>query len=119
MVDSLYEIDRIKITYLHSPEPGREKEIVSGEDHELWLKDKDGEWYRYIIPKGVLKELARTMGDNDLLGLINKINNLNFSISDNFSTSKISFTEVGKAFLKAYQKEEEEVEKYLSEQRKK
>ncbi|HUW43976.1 MAG TPA: hypothetical protein VMV95_03395 [Bacillota bacterium] len=119
MSDPLYETDRIKITYLHSLEPGKENEISSGKDHELWLKEKDGEWNRYMLPRGVLRELARTVSDNDVFGLISKLDNFNTSIYTDFARKKIFLGDVAQAFLKAYQKEEEEVEKYFSEQKKK
>ena len=94
MIDPLYKKDKIKITYLHSPEPGKEDEIISVEDHELWLQDEDEggrkylEWNRYIIPRGVLKELARTVSDNDTFGLISKLDTINPEIYTDFARKK-------------------------------
>ena len=111
--DTLYEKGRLKITYLHSPEPGREKEVISGEDHELWIKDKNNEWNRYIIQRGILRELAGA-AENDssrLVGILNR------TIPDIFSGMrrwKIRLGEIGTAFIEAYQKEQEEFEKYLA-----
>ncbi len=91
MDDSLYEKDRVKITYLHSLEPGKENEIISGEDHELWLGKEDGEWDKYIIPRGVLKELARTVRDKDGHGLISKLDAINLLIIKDIARKKNLF----------------------------
>ena len=59
----LYVSDRIKVTYLHSPEPGKRDEVVSTEDHELWVRSGEGdEWHSYIIQRGILGDLAERTG---------------------------------------------------------
>ncbi|MEK6917327.1 MAG: hypothetical protein AABW51_00075 [Nanoarchaeota archaeon] len=58
--NTLYEDSQIRVTYLLSPETGKEEDIISAEDHELWVKERRGEWNRYMIGRGILKELART-----------------------------------------------------------
>lgn len=51
--DALYEKGKIKITHLYSADPEKENEIISVQEHELWLKEIDGEWNRYFLPQGL------------------------------------------------------------------
>lgn len=116
--DTLYEQDDLKITYLHSPESGKEKDVVSGEDHELWLKNRDNEWCRYIIQRGILKELAETSKiihhtSEDSSNLIRLLNKISPSIWFSLKVKGITLEEISKAFIAAHQKEEEDFEKYL------
>ena len=113
--DTLYEKDRVKITYLHSPESGREDEVISGEDHELWLKYKNGEWNRYIIQRGILKDLSKVA--NDESRLVDMLSRINPYILNDRGREGISLEEIGQAVLEAYQNEEQDFEKYLVEQR--
>ncbi len=119
--DTLYERDRIKITYLHSPEPGKESEVISGEDHELWIKDESGEWNRYIIQRGILKDLANTVKNDDrhFSKLVNLLNTFNRFIYPALLEGEATLEELGRAFIGAYQKEEEDYERYLAERKKK
>lgn len=115
--DILYEKSRIKITYLHSPEIGKENEVISGEDHELWIKDKTDEWNRYIIQRGILRELSGT-SEKNLSGLVNMMNRINPNIFWDMKRGGITLGDVSEAFIGAYQKEEEDFKKYLAEQEK-
>jgi hypothetical protein len=114
--DILYEKERVKVTYLHSPELGKEDEVISGEDHELWIKDLKGEWKRYIIQRGILKDLSRVA--NDKSKLVDMLNRINPYVLNDMERDRISLQEVGQAVLGAYQKEEQDFEGYLAEQKK-
>lgn len=114
--DILYEKGRVKITYLHSPELGKENEVISGEDHELWLKDETGEWNRYIIQRGILRDLSKRV-EEDLSGLVDMLNRINPFILTDMEREGITLKDVNKAVLGAYQKEEEDFKKYLTEQK--
>ncbi|MBI2628938.1 hypothetical protein HYW74_02555 [Candidatus Pacearchaeota archaeon] len=70
----LYEDDRLKVTYLHSPEPGEQAKIISAEDHELWIKLDGNEWGNYIIPRGILDEIATTKGLKKIERIFNTFN---------------------------------------------
>lgn len=114
--DTLYQEDRLKITYLYSPEPGKEGEVISVEDHELWIKNyNEDEWNRYILQRGVLRELAHTSKKHPL-DLANKLTTINGNIWVGMGRGRITLIDMEKAFIGAYQKEEEGFEKYLSEQ---
>ena len=113
--DTLYEGDKLKITYLHSPEPGREKEVISGEDHELWIKDRSGEWGRYILQRGILRELATTAKEHPL-DLSSKLTTINENILYYGAREGINLEDMKKAFIEAFQKEKEDFEKYFAEQ---
>ncbi len=113
----LYEKGRIKITYLHSPETGKENEVINREDHELWIKEEANEWNRYIIQRGILRELSRT-AEKSSSGLVSLLNRINPDIFLGIKRGGIVFGDVGEAFIGAYKKEEGDFEKYLAEQRK-
>ena len=123
--DTLYEQGRIKVTYLHNPEPGRQNEVVSVEDHELWLQDENNEWNNYIIQRGVLRELAQTAKrDADGLELVSMllISMLLISMLDRVNPHILWFAQqqdirlkdVANAFIGAYKKEQEDFEKYFA-----
>ena len=111
----LYEEDGLKVTYLYSPELGKEDEIVSVEDHELWIKEGE-EWRRYIIQRGVLRELSDTFKRNPL-GLMDKLDTLNREIFHGACRAGIGVSEIGHALESAYQTEQDVFEAYLAEQR--
>lgn len=115
--DVLYEKGRIKITYLHSPEIGKENEVISGEEHELWIKDETSEWNRYIIQRGILRELSGTAEKNPS-GLVNIMDRINPDIFGGVKREGIALGDVSKAFIGAYQKEKEDFKKYLAKQEK-
>lgn len=113
--DELYEKGRVKVTYLHSPEPGKENEIISGEDHELWLKDRGGEWRRYVIQRGILQDLSRVA--NDKSRLADMLNRINYYVLHDMEKEGIALEDIGQVVLGAYQKEEQNFQKYLAERR--
>ena len=110
--DTLYERGKIKITYLHSPEPGREKEVISGEDHELWIRKGENEWRRYILQREILRELAdaakRSSSD-----LVDKLMTVNLVMLHRLRSQEITLDEIGNVFIEAYRKEEEEFERVV------
>ena len=116
--DTLYEADRLKITYLHSPEPGKESKVISAEDHELWMQI-DGIWKKYILERGILEELAHTAkkGIFSRVSLMNKLHTINEDIIHRMFNEGIAPEDMGNAFIGAYQKEEDDFIKYLAEQR--
>ena len=115
--DTLYEEGQLKITYLHSPEPGRENEVISREDHELWIRDKSGGWSRYILQRGILRELAFTAKGHPL-DLSSKLTTINNDIWNGVAGGRIILRDIERAFIGAYQKEEKEFDMYLAEQNK-
>ncbi|MBS3100225.1 hypothetical protein J4463_03350 [Candidatus Pacearchaeota archaeon] len=119
--DVLYETDRIRVTYLHSPEPGKENVVISGEDHELWIKDRNGEWNRYIIQRGILEDLSRVNSDGlkGLLDLANMLNRINSSILEDSLREGIALRDIGQVVVSARKKEEEDFKRYLAEQKRK
>jgi hypothetical protein len=114
--DILYEHDRVKVTYLHSPEPGKQDEIISHEDHELWLKGKDGEWSSYAIPRGVLKELLSVA--NETSRLVDMLDRVNPLLTFNMGNEGIPLEDVVQAISAAHQKEDHDFEAYRIEQKK-
>src|SRR3989344_8860016 len=114
--DTIYDEGKLRISYLHSPERGKEKEVISGEDHELWIKDRRNEWSRYVLPRGILKELAFISKENTS-GLYSKLSIINDEILECMRTEKITLEDMKKALMSAYQKEEDNFEKYLDEQK--
>jgi len=115
--DVLYADGRVKVTYLHSPEPGREEKVTSTEDHELWIKGRSDEWMRYIIPRGVLRELSEGSGRGESLqDLASKLNSINHFILEELGREGIDLTSVQRAIVGARQTEEENFRKYLEEQ---
>jgi len=112
--DTLYEKDQIKITSLHSPEPGREEEIISTEDHELWIRDKNNEWSRYVIQRGILRELAETSERNPS-GLANLLDKVNPSMLCAMQMEKISLEDISAAIMEAYKNETDKFKRYRAE----
>ena len=112
----LYDNGKLKITYLHSPEPGKEDKIISHEDHELWIKD-NGEWNRYIIPMGILKELVLTSQGKSPLDLSRKLMGINEGIFHDINKGIANLDDIMEAFASAYRKQENDFEKYLAEQK--
>lgn len=107
--DILYEGDKVKVTYLHSPEQGKEDEVVSYQDHELWLKNMDGEWGRHIIQKGILKELSDIADDKYEISLM--LERVGVSSFYDIAREGITLEEVSEAVLEAYEREVEEIER--------
>jgi len=116
--DVLYEDGRVKVTYLHSPEPGREDEVVSGEDHELWLKNRNGEWGRYIIQRRILRELSeRARRVEDLFDFTSRLDLVNPFILRHLEREGINLGNVRQALLGAYRKEDKNFRKFVADRR--
>lgn len=111
--DILYEKGLIKITYLHSPESGKENSIISTMDHELWIKER-GEEERFIIQRGILRELAY-ISKEDPTNLTRILTRINPDIPESIRMKGINLKELEDAFKGAYQKESEEFEKFVAE----
>ncbi len=103
----LYEDGKLKITFLHSPEPEEEDKIVSTEDHEIWIKDKTQT--RYALPRGCLNEFAQTERGR----LESKLNNMNPEIKFTLEKNGLTIDSVHIAICQAYIKNEERYQKYL------
>jgi hypothetical protein len=104
--DVLYEKGRLKITYLHSPKPAEESKVISIEDHELWIKGIDEKWNRYIIQRGILRELARTAKKRPIC-LMAKLDLINPNILNDMARERITYNDIGELFINACQKEED------------
>jgi hypothetical protein len=111
--DTLYEEDKLKITYLHNPNPGKENEIESREDHELWLKE-GGEWQRYIIQRGILRELERAARQN-ASELLSMLNNVNTHIYPGMSKAGVNLKDVAEAIVGACEQEDNAFEAFCAE----
>ena len=111
--DVLYEKGRIKVTYLHSPEPGAESEVISREDHELWINRQKGEVGRFILQRGILKELADT-ARKSYSELARKLEILSPFMRYELHDNGITLRDAGQAFIEACQTEEERFDQYLA-----
>lgn len=90
----LYEDSKLKITFLSDAEGN----VVSSLDHELWIKQNQEDWDRYIIPRSTLKILV---GKNR--------EELEFFLSshhprmgDSLRNARLPYEAVGFAAVKAY-----------------
>jgi len=108
--DTLYDNDNLKITYLHDPEA--ETKIISYEDHELWVNNKDN-WEKYILQRGILKELANVVLENPSL-LVTKLMNINMDVCRSLIYAGIDFSSVGQALVGAYKNEEKQFQEFLA-----
>lgn len=103
----LYEDSQLKITLLSDADGN----VISGEDHELWVKGK-GKLERYAIQRGILKELARTSRDD--FGTI--LERTNSGIGFFLNTVGLTYDSVGVAISQAYIEEQERFEAWLRQQ---
>ncbi|HLC78616.1 MAG TPA: hypothetical protein VJH92_05830 [Candidatus Nanoarchaeia archaeon] len=104
--EPLYQDEDMKITLLSDVDGN----IKSGEDHELWLI-KSGN--RYIIQRGILKQLARTSRD-DLGTLLERINpGIGISLRD----AGLTYDSVGVAISQVYIEEQERFEIWQRQQK--
>jgi len=113
--NTLYEKDKLRITY--SLRPGKEEEIISRDKHELWIKKMGGEWNRYALQRGSLREFALA-AEKKGLSLLNKLYSVNKVILYDLLKEEISSEKVEESFIKAYKKGNLEFEKYFSKKQK-
>jgi len=106
----LYEDGQLKITFLHSPEPGENDKIISTEDHELWIKEKD-EDQRYALPRGCLNEFAQTKRDR----LESKLRNMNPEIKSALEKNGLTIDSAHIAICQAYIENEERISRGIKE----
>ncbi|MEN9625925.1 MAG: hypothetical protein RL557_253 [archaeon] len=108
--DLLYKDVQLMITYLHSPESGRETEVVSVEDHELWMKSDKAWTGRYILQRGVLRELADDAQEGRYSVIELKLNSVDHALLREMHECNISVLALAKALKGAYQNQEDAFE---------
>jgi len=108
MDEVLYESRNVRVTYLHSPEPGKEDEVISGEEHELWIGDN-----RYVLQRGILRELYGSVERNDVVELVRLLNVINLGGLERMQTG-VNLPDVGSAVRGAYEREEELRDEWIS-----
>lgn len=96
----LYQDKKIRIDYLSH----------SVEDHLLFIKPECGEEIGYIIPRGVLSELARTKRG----GIENKLNAMNPLILSEAKQVGIGVDGLHVALSQAFREEEDRFHQYQS-----
>lgn len=103
--DDLFENDRVRIGYLEN----------SPEDHVIYIRENASgeEKYQFLIPRGILRELA---GIKDSSELVRKIHIFNPELVDVASKEFVFPNELSGAIRKAYATEEENRQKWFKEQ---
>lgn len=112
MDDVLYHSEKIKITFLHNSESGKESEIISYNDHELWIQ-YNGEWNKYVLKRGKLKKLAIDAQGNNRQVLFDTLDLMDWNIINGLNRGSVRFIEVETAFIKASQRQDKHIKKNL------
>ena len=98
--EPIYLDDRLKI------------EFYASEEYFLYLKDKTGEERGYLLPRGILQELAQTKRG----GIESKINAFNEEILYAIKQEGISVDSLHVALCQAYAEEERRMNEYMKKQ---
>jgi hypothetical protein len=101
----LYQDSKIKIDLLRN----YKNEIVSGEDHELWLNTNEIDWDRYSLGRGLLEELAHC----HLEELEGKLMSINSDITPSMKEGEISLFDLEHGLKNAYFEEQRRYADYL------
>ncbi|MBS3093081.1 hypothetical protein J4456_00700 [Candidatus Pacearchaeota archaeon] len=104
--DVLYRSDKLRITYLHSAEDN--EEVISYEAHELWIQ-YNGEWNKYVIKRGKLKQLALDAQGNNRQVLFDTLDLMDWNIINGLNRGSVRFVEVETAFIEANHKQDEKL----------
>jgi len=89
-------------------------EFHASEEYFLYLKDKTGEEKGYLLPRGILQELAQTKRG----GMERKINALNEEILYAARQEGISADSLHVALCQAYSEEERRMNEFIKSQKK-
>jgi len=108
---------RINLGLLIHLDLEKKKKLLVEIKHELWIKKMEGEWNRYALQRGFLREIALA-AEKKGLSLLNKLYSVNPAILFDLLGEGINTEKVEKSFIKAYEKDNLEFEKYLSKKQK-